>query len=151
MSFIRASAWSHLLSISFTRTPSKRDTHFLSKTASIGIIDSKSLEISERSSPSRTPAVRAASSTLGEIGSQPPKTRSSNSAKGTKSLINGFRPSSFVPRRIWAIWLIDPIGGFNPFLAARTPAMKVEATAPIPGVRMPSLPLDDLMFLEVMN
>ena len=46
---------------------------------------------------------------------------------------------------------MEPIGGFNPFLAARTPAMKVEATAPIPGVRMPSFPCDDFMFLEVMK
>ena len=48
-------------------------------------------------------------------------------------------------------WLIDPIGGLSPFRAARTPAMNVDATAPIPGVRTPSLPVAGIMFLEVMK
>ena len=40
-----------------------------------------------------------------------------------------------------AIWLIEPIGGCSPLRAEMTPAMKVDATAPIPGVRTPSLPV----------
>ena len=35
-----------------------------------------------------------------------------------------------------AIWLTDPMGAASPFLAAITPAMKVEDTAPIPGPRL---------------
>ena len=52
----------------------------------------------------------AASRTLAEIGSQPPKTRSSSSARGTNSRMSGLRPSSRLPRRMWAIWVSEPIG-----------------------------------------
>jgi len=40
-----------------------------------------------------------------------------------------------------AIWLTDPIGAVRPLRAAITPAMKVEATAPMPGVRIPRRPV----------
>ncbi len=138
---MRAIAWSHLLSIFLTRTPSSRETQRWSNTASIGTIASSSLEISLRSASFSTPAVRAASSALGEIGSQPPNTMSSRPASGTNSRIIGLRFSSLVPRRMCAIWLIEPIGGWMPLRAAITPAMKVDATAPMPGVRTPSLPV----------
>jgi hypothetical protein len=97
---MRAIAWSHLLSIFFTRTPSRRDTQRWSNTASIGTIDSSSLEIALRSASFNTPAVRAASRAFGEIGSHPPNTMSSRSASGTNSLIIGLRFSSLVPRRM---------------------------------------------------
>ena len=42
---------------------------------------------------------------------------------------------------MWAIWLIEPIGGLRPRRAAITPAMKVEATAPMPGVSTPRVPV----------
>ncbi len=141
MSSMIAMAWSHLLGMSFTRTPSRRDTQRWSNTASIGTTASSSLEIAFRSASLSTPAVRAASRAFGEIGSQPPKTMSSRLASGTNSRIIGLRFSSFVPRRMCAIWLIDPIGGCRPWRAAMTPAMKVEETAPMPGVRTPSLPV----------
>ena len=35
----------------------------------------------------------------------------------------------------------EPIGGAMPLRAAITPAMNVEATAPMPGVSTPSLPV----------
>ena len=140
MSAIRASAWSHLLAMSLTRTPSRRLTQRWSKTASMGMIPSSSDEMLSRSFPSSTPAVLAASIALGEMGSQPPNTMSSRLASGTKSLIIGLRPSSRVPSRTWAIWAIEPMGGEIPSRAAITPAIKVDATAPMPGVRTPSFP-----------
>ena len=45
-----------------------------------------------------------------------------------------------------AIWLTDPMGAARPFRAAITPAMKVEDTAPIPGVSIPSFPDAGSMF-----
>ena len=56
-------------------------------------------------------------------------------------MIIGLRFSSLVPRRMCAIWLIEPMGGCSPLRAAITPAMKGEATAPMPGVSTPSLPV----------
>src|SRR5665213_2291585 len=55
--------------------------------------------------------------------SQPPKTRSSRPARGTKSLIFGVLLSVRLPRRMVAIWLTEPIGLALPFLIASTPAM----------------------------
>src|SRR6056297_150683 len=46
---------------------------------------------------------------------------------------------------MWAIWVSEPMGGWRPWRAAMTPAMKVEATAPMPGVRTPSLPVAGAM------
>src|SRR6476620_10872589 len=65
---------------------------------------------------------------------------SSSAASGTKSLISGDRFSVRLPRRIVAIWVSDPIGLLWPRRTLSTPAMKVVATAPSPGVMMPSLP-----------
>ena len=151
MSSMTAIAWSHLESMFFTRTPSRRDTQRWSNTASIGTMPSSSLEMALRSSEFSTPAVRAASSALGEIGSQPPNTRSSRLASGTNSRISGLRFCSFVPNRMWAICVIEPIGGCRPCRAASTPAMNVEATAPMPGVRTPSLPVAGAICRAVMN
>src|SRR5690349_22306924 len=66
---------------------------------------------------------------------------SSRAASGTKSLISGERFSVRLPRRIVAIWVSDPIGCVWPRRMLSTPAMKVVATAPRPGVMMPSLPV----------
>src|SRR5512137_2384133 len=73
--------------------------------------------------------------------SQPPNTRSSRLARGTKSFTSGDRPSVRLPRRIVPIWLTDPMGLAMPFLTARTPAMKVVATAPRPTHITPSFPV----------
>src|SRR5262245_27359274 len=73
--------------------------------------------------------------------SQAPKTRSSSPASGTKSLINGDRPSVRFPRRIVPICVKLPIGLAIPLRIASTPAMNVVVTAPIPTRRTPSLPL----------
>src|SRR5665213_693923 len=72
--------------------------------------------------------------------SQPPKTKSSRPASGTKSLILGERPSVRLPRRTVDSCVSEPTGSPSPRLIASTPAMKVVDTAPIPGIRMPSLP-----------
>src|SRR5262245_18899718 len=55
--------------------------------------------------------------------------------------MSGERPSVRLPSRIVPIWVSDPIGLDLPRRMDSTPAMKVVATAPIPGVRMPSLPV----------
>ena len=52
---------------------------------------------------------------------------------------------------MWAIWLIEPIGGLRPSRAAMTPAMKVEATAPIPGVSTPRRPVAGAICRAVME
>ncbi|GIT45706.1 MAG: hypothetical protein Ct9H300mP12_02910 [Acidimicrobiales bacterium] len=116
-----------------------------SNTASMVTMPSSSAETGARSASSSTPQVRAASSTLGEMGSQPPKTMSSSSARGANSRMRGLRSLSRSPRRMWAIWLTDPIGAVRPRRAAMTPAMKVEATAPIPGVKTPRRPVAGAM------
>src|SRR6202158_3930416 len=72
--------------------------------------------------------------------SQPPKTRSSRLASGTKSLILGERPSVRFPRRTVESCVSEPTGSPSPRLIASTPAMKVVETAPIPGIRTPNLP-----------
>src|SRR3954464_6088277 len=65
---------------------------------------------------------------------------SSSFASGTKSLISGDRLAVRLPRGMVAIWVSDPIGLDLPRRTLSTPAMNVVATAPRPGVRMPSLP-----------
>src|ERR1700723_2667176 len=72
--------------------------------------------------------------------SQPPNSRSSSFASGTKSLISGVRPSVRLPRRTVASCVSDPIGAPRPRLTASTPAMNVVLTAPMPGSSTPSLP-----------
>src|SRR6202167_5344926 len=72
--------------------------------------------------------------------SQPPNSRSSSLASGTKSLISGVRPSVRLPSRTVARCVRDPIGAPRPRLTASTPAMNVVLTAPIPGSSTPSLP-----------
>ena len=47
--------------------------------------------------------------------------------------------------------VIEPIGGCRPWRAAMTPAMKVDATAPMPGVRTPSLPVAGAICRAVMS
>ena len=66
---------------------------------------------------------------------------SSSLASGTNSLMSGVRASVRLPSRIVPICVSEPMGFEIPFRIASTPAMKVVATAPIPGVRMPSLPV----------
>src|SRR3954467_471722 len=65
---------------------------------------------------------------------------SSSVVSGTKSLMSGARFSVRFPRRMVAIWVSEPIGFEWPRRMLSTPAMKVVATAPSPGVRMPSFP-----------
>src|SRR4051794_40049626 len=55
--------------------------------------------------------------------------------------MRGDRCSVRLPRRMVPCWVNDPMGLEIPFRMASTPAMNVVATAPIPGVRMPSLPV----------
>src|SRR6185503_21280680 len=66
---------------------------------------------------------------------------SSSLASGTKSRISGERLSVLLPRRMVAICVSDPIGLERPRRTFSTPAMRVVATAPRPGVRMPILPV----------
>src|SRR5213083_483233 len=72
--------------------------------------------------------------------SQPPKYRSSSLASGTNSRMSGERPSVRLPRRMVPICVSEPIGLARPPRTASTPAMKVVATAPMPGINTPSLP-----------
>src|SRR6187399_85598 len=72
--------------------------------------------------------------------SQPPNTRSSRLARGTKSLTIGVRLSVRLPSRMVPIWVNEPMGLARPLRTAKTPAMKVVLTAPRPTSRMPSLP-----------
>src|SRR5208337_1774476 len=72
--------------------------------------------------------------------SQPPNSRSSSLASGTKSLISGVRPSVRLPSRTVASCVSDPIGAPRPRLTASTPAINVVLTAPMPGSSTPSLP-----------
>src|SRR5215469_1544553 len=72
--------------------------------------------------------------------SQPPQTRSSRSASFTKSLIFGERASVRFPRRIVPICVSDPTGTAFFVRTSSTPAMKVVATAPMPGNSTPSFP-----------
>src|SRR5438046_1890884 len=54
--------------------------------------------------------------------------------------MRGDLPSVRLPRRIVPICVSEPMGFERPLRMASTPAMKVVATAPIPGQRIPSLP-----------
>src|SRR4051794_9120222 len=78
--------------------------------------------------------------------SHPPKDKHSREVSGTKSLILGVRPSVRLPRRMVPSWVREPIGSPSPSLIASTPAMKVDATAPRPGIKMPSLPVAGATF-----
>src|SRR5690348_11887097 len=97
---------------------------------------------------SSTPALHAAVSASSAIGSHAPNTRSSRSASGTSSLMSGERLSVRLPSRIVAICVSEPIGFDNPRRTLSTPAMNVVATAPRPGVRIPSLPVAGRMVLR---
>src|ERR1700678_3502488 len=77
--------------------------------------------------------------------SQPGKQRLSSLAKGTKSLIRGLLPSVRLPRRMVAIWVREPIGLAIPLRTASTPATRVVATDPIPGIMIPNFPLAGLI------
>ena len=46
-----------------------------------------------------------------------------------------------LPRRMVPIWVSDPMGLAMPLRTASTPATNVVATAPMPGIMTPSLPL----------
>src|SRR5690348_3831488 len=118
-----------------------RVTYRLSNTAGIGLISRRKSASGSTSRCSRTPALQAAVRASSEIGSQAPKTRSSSSASGTSSLMSGARFSVRLPSRIVAIWVKEPIGLESPRRILSTPAMNVVATAPRPGVRMPSFPV----------
>src|SRR5215203_1912229 len=72
--------------------------------------------------------------------SQPPNTRSSRPASGTKSFTIGVRLSVRFPRRTVPIWVREPMGLARPLRTAKTPAMNVVLTAPRPTSRMPNLP-----------
>ena len=78
--------------------------------------------------------------------SQPPKTRFSISATGTKSLTIGERSSDLFPSLIDPICVILPIGFERPLLQAMTPQINVLATAPIPGISTPTLEFSLLIF-----
>ena len=68
-------------------------------------------------------------------------------ASGMNSLILGESASVRFPSRIVPIWVSDPMGFANPFLIASTPATKVVATAPMPGIITPNLPLGGSIWL----
>src|SRR5579862_5969751 len=72
--------------------------------------------------------------------SQPPKTRSSIFASGTKSWILGVRASVRLPSRTVPNCVNDPIGWPSPRFIASTPAINVVLTAPMPGINIPNLP-----------
>ncbi len=61
-------------------------------------------------------------------------------ARGTKSWMAGLRPSVRFPKRMVPSWVSDPMGLPRPRLMASRPAMNVVVTAPMPGIRTPSLP-----------
>src|SRR5438094_8001013 len=70
--------------------------------------------------------------------SQPPNTRSSSEASGTKSWIFGTRRSVRFPNRIVPSWVKDPTGWAIFFLIASTPAINVVLTAHSPGISTPN-------------
>ena len=83
--------------------------------------------------------------------SQPPNTRSSSPASGTKSLICGERASVRLPRRTVPIWVSDPIGFARPRRTASTPAIVVVLTAPMPTSKIPSFPLGISDFRRILH
>src|SRR5580704_12363513 len=64
---------------------------------------------------------------------------------GTESLMSGVRASVRLPRRIVLICEVEPMGLARPRRTASTPAMRVVATAPMPGIITPSFPVAGLM------
>src|SRR5688500_16000311 len=112
---------------------------------------SRKSAIGSRSSFFSTPAFLALSYALSGMGSQPPKTRSSSVASGTSSLMSGFRFSVRLPSRMCASCVSDPIGSARPRRTASTPAIKVVATAPIPGKRMPNRPEAGSIFVPLID
>ena len=64
---------------------------------------------------------------------------------GTKSRISGELASVRLPRRMVPIWMMEPMGLAKPRRTASTPAMSVVATAPMPGIMMPSFPVAGAM------
>src|SRR5687767_15734262 len=145
MSWRSCSARSRLVFPFLTLSPLMRVTYLFSKTAGIGLMPLRKSAIGSRSLSSSTPAFFAAVYASSGIGSHAPNTMSSSEASGTKSLISGDRFSVLFPRRIVAIWVSDPIGFEWPRRMLSTPAMKVVATAPRPGVMMPRRPLAGAM------
>jgi hypothetical protein len=81
----RASALSIRVFPCFTFVPLNFFTQWLSKTADIGLIDSRDARTFCTCASRRTPALHAASYALSGIGSHPPNVRSSRAAKETKS------------------------------------------------------------------
>src|SRR5882724_13714967 len=77
--------------------------------------------------------------------SHPVKTRSSSWVIGVKFLMRGVLSSVRLPRRIVPIWVIEPIALAKPLRTASTPAMRVVATAPIPGIMIPNFPFAGLI------
>src|SRR5258706_7991680 len=71
---------------------------------------------------------------------KPPNPTTSMGVRGTNSEIRGLRPSVRLPSRTVPIWVRLPTGRERPVRMASTPAMKVVATAPIPGRSTPSFP-----------
>src|ERR1035438_10530196 len=61
-------------------------------------------------------------------------------ARGTRSLMAGLPPSVRFPVRTVTNGVREPIGFPSPSLKASRPAMKVVVTAPMPGIKTPSLP-----------
>src|SRR6266566_1609192 len=118
-----------------------RVTYLLSNTAGIGLILLRKSAIGSMSRSSSTPAFFAAVSASSGIGSHAPNTMSSSLASGTKSLISGARFSVRFPSRMVAICVSDPIGLERPRRMLSTPARNRVATAPSPGVSMPSRPV----------
>src|ERR1700730_15798027 len=78
--------------------------------------------------------------------SQPPKTRSFNSPRGTNFLICGDLPSVRFPNRIAPTCVSEPTGCDLPGRTSSTPAMNVVLTAPIPGSNTPNFPLAGSIF-----
>src|ERR1700761_9411725 len=108
-------------------------------------MDSRNGRICSSWSRSSTAAVFAASYRFPPKISQPVKTRSLSGASGTKSFTSGERSSVRLPRRIVPICVSEPNGFAYPRRTASTPAINVVATAPMPGIMMPSFPVCGLM------
>ncbi len=121
-STIRSTSSILLVSSATLSTSSSRLTQVGENTAFIGLMARSSSPTASRCCGCSTPARMAALYESSLYGSHPPKTRSSMEASGTKSLMSGLRSSVRFPRRMWPIWVRDPIGSAKPLRAARTPA-----------------------------
>ena len=93
----------------------------------------------------------AASYTLSSKMSQPVKTRSFKSAKGTKSLISGELLSVRLPSRMVPICVSEPIGFASPRRTASTPEIIVVATAPMPTTITPNFPFAGATFVPAVS